>query len=481
MDHGAERGVLATWLAPRDAMAWARWYRWVGGLALLLTAVLTPPFQAPDEPQHFYRSYQLSRLELRPEVREGKAGAMLPSSIRELVQSSLGTLVHHTDKRRAVPQRPLSQTFAALPAPLAPQAEEFVEFSGSALYAPLAYAPQAAAIAIGRQLDWSPLALLLAARVFNAMAAFALIGWAVARLSGASAVAVALASLPMTMFMLASASPDALTIAGGFVVAALVARVVAEGRWRRRDLAPWVLGGLLLCTVKVVYFPLLFAGLAALMMGQGTPTRQRRLGAGSQVMGALLVMGVTALWFWWRPAGVHGGGAPAGVDAAAQLALLRESPILLLKLVPRTLYVEFGFLADSFIGRLGWLNVPLPGWLHACAVVALAAGLWLRPRGAASTPRLAGAVWIFVLAYVVVELIFVAHYLAWTPVGNYAAHGAQGRYFLPLAPMVALALTWCLPPPPVSAAERTLRGLLLLTTLALPLGTLGTIARAYSL
>jgi hypothetical protein len=38
-----------------------------------------------------------------------------------------------------------------------------------------------------------------------------------------------------------------------------------------------------------------------------------------------------------------------------------------------------------------------------------------------------------------------------------------------------------LPPPPVSAAERTLRGLLLLTTLALPLGTLGTIARAYSL
>lgn len=458
-------------------------YMWVAGLSLLLVSVLTPPFQVPDEPQHFYRSYQLSRLEVRPEVRDGQAGAVLPRSIPSLVESHLGTLAHHA--RRQVPQRPLAETLQDLGRPLAADDQAFVEFTGSAVYAPLAYVPQAVAIAAGRALGLGPLALLYAARAANALAAFALIAWSLARLGRVMTTGVLLAVLPMTLFVLASASPDALTIAGGFIVAALLARFFEQGVWQSRDTVAWVGGGLLLCTVKVVYFPLMFAGLAAVMAARKARRPEHWQGLRSQALGALAVLLVTAFWFWWRATGVSAATAPPGVDAAGQLAALRQSPLLLLKIVPRTLYQDGSMLAESTIGQLGWLNVAMPAWVRGCAYLALLLSLFVRSdattRTPAAAPRWPGSVWVLALAFVVVELIVVAHYIAWTPVGAYSAQGVQGRYLLPLLPVVALAVSWRVPAVQFGSITPALKTLFAALCLALPLATFFTLVTAYSL
>lgn len=465
-----------------DAHPLLTFYMWVAGLSLLVVSALTPPFQVPDEPQHFYRSYQLSRLEVRPEVRDGQAGAVLPRSIPSLVESHLGTLAHHA--RRQVPQRALTDTLQDLNRPLATDDQAFVEFTGSAMYAPLAYVPQAGAIAVGRALGLSPLALLYAARAANALAAFALIAWSLARLGGASTTGVLLALLPMTLFVLASVSPDALTIAGGFIVAALLARFFEHGDWQWRDTVAWVGGGLLLCTVKVVYFPLMFAGLAAMMISREARRPAHWKGLRSQAVGAMAVLLVTAFWFWWRATGVSAATAPPGVDAAGQLAALRQEPLLLLKIVPRTLFQYGDMLAESTIGQLGWLNVSMPAWVRVCAYVALLLSLFVRTdvdTRVSTAPRWPGSVWVLMLAFVVVELIVLAHYVAWTPVGAYSAQGVQGRYLLPLLPIVALAVNWRVPAVRIGPIRGALKVLFATLCLALPLATFLTLITAYSL
>jgi len=65
------------------------------GVAIL---ILTPPFQVPDEPQHFFRAFQLSEGRFRDLVvlapdekdgmRSGRYGTMLPKSLSALVDSS---------------------------------------------------------------------------------------------------------------------------------------------------------------------------------------------------------------------------------------------------------------------------------------------------------------------------------------------------------------------------------------------------------
>jgi hypothetical protein len=46
-----------------------RKYLLTAGAMGLLYAVVTPPFQVPDEPNHFYRAYQVSSGEVSPRGR----------------------------------------------------------------------------------------------------------------------------------------------------------------------------------------------------------------------------------------------------------------------------------------------------------------------------------------------------------------------------------------------------------------------------
>src|SRR5438034_2263054 len=57
-----------------------------GGLLLL---VLTPPFQVPDEPSHFYRAYAISEGHFTARLQRGSPGEMLPAAIYEVVKRYL--------------------------------------------------------------------------------------------------------------------------------------------------------------------------------------------------------------------------------------------------------------------------------------------------------------------------------------------------------------------------------------------------------
>jgi hypothetical protein len=129
----------------------------LGLLGVMPLVVLTPPFQVPDESQHFLRAYQLSELRMRAFVEDGETKAMLPSSLIELIEHFLGTRAVLAP--RPITAQPLQQTWMALDRPLEPERRELVSLEYSA-YPPPPYLPQAIAIAAGRWLGAGPLALL---------------------------------------------------------------------------------------------------------------------------------------------------------------------------------------------------------------------------------------------------------------------------------------------------------------------------------
>jgi uncharacterized membrane protein len=154
-----------------DLLSPYRLYLLVGGITALLLCFLTPPFEVPDEPQHFYRAYQLSTGELWGIVQDGKTGGVLPSSLPELVEHFLGTRVSHTD--RPLRPHPWTDTWSQIARPLEPERREFVEFGGSATYPPLGYLPQALVVFVMRTLRAPPLLDLYVGRFVNALIAVA--------------------------------------------------------------------------------------------------------------------------------------------------------------------------------------------------------------------------------------------------------------------------------------------------------------------
>lgn len=88
----------------------------VAGLLFgLVLAAVTPPFQVPDEPAHFYRAYRVSegRLDLTPSP--GRAGGDLPVSVQTVATTLKGDLPFNIESKIAP-----RQILAAFQVPLEP-------------------------------------------------------------------------------------------------------------------------------------------------------------------------------------------------------------------------------------------------------------------------------------------------------------------------------------------------------------------------
>ncbi len=403
-------------------------------LTTLALAFLTPPFQVPDEPQHFFRAYQLSEFSLRSVVQGQGAGASLPASLPELVEHFLGTRAVLAP--RPVKPAKLRETLAAA-TPLDPARRVFVDFSNTAFYAPPAYLPQAAAMAAGRWLGLGPLGLLYAARLMNGLCAVGIVTTALRLLPFGRAAACVVALLPMVLYEFASAAPDAALIALSFLFTALAVRALGAGQRRPPEILAACLAGAAICAFKPVYAPLLLIA---------APVRWRQATPRAAPMVPLLIaatsMIAAVLWFAFSAHAIHL--ARQGADAARQFALMQAHPLGALTLLARSLLVQSPWLLLGAIGRFGWLTIWLPNLLYALPAAAFLCAVWAGTEPAARL-SVRHAAWHVALILASTLLIMFSLYLVWTPVGAPNVEGVQGRYLLPLAPLAAVTLSGALP------------------------------------
>jgi uncharacterized membrane protein len=415
-DTEQARSIPTAW--PSPAMV----YFLLGLLGVVPMVVLTPPFQVPDEPQHFYRAYQLSELRMRGIVRDGAAGAILPSSLIELTDRFLGSRAIHTD--RPITAQPLRDTWLAFDLPLDPGRREFVDFSGAAPYSPLPYLPQTVAIAVARWAGAGPLALLYVARLANVLVVLTLLTWAVRIMPIGREALVVAGLLPMAAFEYASVSPDAAIIGTAFLFTAVALRGQLRGRWTACEVAVAAVSGLVFCSLKPVYAPLLVLALPA------TLTRGRMKHTLSVHAIILVVaLGGTAIWLRFTSSVLV---LPfPGTSLWDQANYIVVHPLAYARTIASSFWNHGDFYYYSLVGLLGWLTLYLPSFAYVLSAGALLLSVLVRPGYVARLPVYAVA-WNTLLLGGSAALIMTAMYLYGTRVRWWIVEGVQGRYFLPL-------------------------------------------------
>ena len=417
------------WLTPERFLVIA------GSLAGLAFAFVTPPLEAPDEPAHFFRAFVVSEGRLLPEVRiiDGQpiAGARIPRSFFRM-QDAVGRweLPFHPE-RKFDP----ADALAELSKPLAPDDREFHNFGAPSMYAPIPYLPQALAIAAGRAGGLSPLALLYLARVANALC-WVLGMWLAIRTAPVFKWVLTLLALsPMSVFLAGSASPDVVTNWLSFLVVAASLRAAfgADALLRRAEIWRLVLLSFFLSLCKQVYFVL---SLLLLLV----PARKVRGAPRRALLLAALVALQLAVSSGWAYLAIKGHPSiQSGSNPAEQLTLVLEHPLRAIGVLLRTHGVYANFYLSSFVGNLGWLDVPMPSWLIVSYlfVAIITSTFYGLPRGTLKgTHRMlllftAAAAWSMILGY---------HYLIWTKVAAPVIDGGMGRYLIPLSPLAFLAI-----------------------------------------
>ncbi len=392
---------------------------------------LTPPFQSPDEPNHFLRAYQVSEGRLFPEkIENRRLGGYLPTSLQAVADSFAYLKNDHQARLRPG----LLESSQAIP--LRPDHRTFLDFANTAVYAPTAYLPQAAAIALLRPLGAGPLVLLYAARLANLLVWVLLIGAALHTLPALHRPVAALALLPASLVVAASANADVLTNGLCWWLFAGFCQPAVRSRW-------WtIVAFAAVCAAKVVTLPL---GLL-----YGLHQKNRRYFATLLALGVVAAVGWGILaqhWFIsydaYDPHYRDTQTLNEGVRPTAQLHFVAAQPFTFLQVAAQSYGRALPSTLAHFVGKFGWGKNYLPtGWIVALWVAILGllcceTGSWTRQQRG----------WALLVTLLFVGLFSIAMYALWCPVGAGELTNLQGRYFVPIAPVLVLAVNnkWLVP------------------------------------
>jgi uncharacterized membrane protein len=298
--------------------------------------------------------------------------------------------------------------------------------------APPSYVPQAIAMAAGRWLGAGPLALLYLGRLANALVAVIVLAWAVQLMPIGRELTMFFGLLPMAIYEYASVSADATVITSAFLFTALALRAQLRGHWNPGEVALAVVSGLVFCTQKPVYAPLLLVGLpAALVRGRAKHTL---------LVHAVIVVIVLGAAAAWQLFATRYSSLPLGVSVSGQAAFIAAHPFAYMRTIARSFWYEGYLYYQELVGVFGWLTLYLPNFAYFLPLGAVPLGTMAQPRDGPRLPALSIA-WAAMLLAGACVLIFTAAYLLWNEVGFWIISIVSGRYFLPLLALVAAV--WC--------------------------------------
>ncbi|MFQ7003835.1 MAG: DUF2142 domain-containing protein [Ruthenibacterium lactatiformans] len=324
-------------------------------LAGLCFVFANPPMQAPDETMHFLRAYAVGSGQFLFDEKQ-----QFPNDVNLLVRDFPGAYINGVSGEKLAPDDPtIADAFARYSADKAAGAVAPGAFTPVQQLVP--YFPQALGVAVGRLFGADALACMYLARAANLLCYAVLCGYAAAVIRRFSAVLIALAISPVSLFMAGSCSSDGLFMGLTWIFIALcLSDVVTKKR----------LAVLALCfglTFHAKYTTLALLPLLLLLPFEQKPRKGKKaLSAAAQRWGVLavcLAAGVIiyALLTGYTALASNYGRVPyadTGVDPGRQLAFVFSN---LPRYLAVLLYSVYRDKANLFtIGNFGWMDMTVP-------------------------------------------------------------------------------------------------------------------------
>ena len=318
-----------------------------------------------------------------------------------------------------------------------------------------AYTPQTIGITVARLLGLGQVLTIYLGRLCNLLF-FALCGWLAIRVAPFGKMAFFGTSLlPMTLELVGSLSYDGFAIGLGMLFTAYVLHLIYE----KDKIGPrqWAILGLLLALLapcKMVYIPL--AAMCFLIPQEKFGSKKKFMTAAA-IVAACMVAGVLIVnlnkmtSYLGETEGVIDW---AGGVAGYSFSYLLQSPLTAVKVIGYTLVTRAaGYVYGMIGGNLGWLEYEVDAVLvlFLLAWTALTALAVRKERqeevSLANITDADGAVMpvahrivSLILCFGTVVATLLIMLLSWTPLGSPVVEGVQGRYFLPILPLILVAL-----------------------------------------
>ncbi len=404
----------------------------------LVLSFLTPPFQSPDEPAHFFRAYQVSDFTFSPAFEGNFIGGYLPKS--------LFRTLNMLDLNNPEPNKKLTGELIgkALNTPLEKKDRMFMMFSNMVLYAPVLYIPQATGIFTGKIFNLPPVVLLYLARIFNLGFWILLMYMAIKWMPFNQWLFAALSITPMAVFLAGSANADIMVMAFTFLFLAWVLKIAfdPQSTFNSKALLMLTFLSVLVALSKNIYVLLsLLVFIIPVSKASGIKDYFLKLSiffGVTLITAALMYLFVQSILSQIEVIEMYYGGEPFPlINPEKQIAFILSDIPHFIRLVYLSFSESVSMIIKSWIGVLGWLQLFLPKYYYLFALLVIASLAIFSDMEKPSIGWRRKALFLFVLLATLLAFSFTM-YCSWTEPGAPRITNLQGRYFIPLAPLALL-------------------------------------------
>ncbi len=393
---------------------------------------ILPPASVPDELVHFFETYYFSG-----QLLGDPAPQRIPGTNNEMVVSARpedAEVWSHLDN---IPDRSTYRYFlhgnADSPEGQLPGDGESTITHWSLPIGPVAYLPGILGISLARLLGLSGLAMLYLGRFFMSLAYVLLCYWGVRKMPFAKSLLALVALIPMSLHLAASYSYDCTLLGTSIFWIGMVFYYAYEKetlRWY--DIFPVLLTALVLSSAKVVY--VLLIGLCLLIPAKKLGGKGKYalflLGIAACTVGCVVLTSIDQ---------VGGYVAPTAENANYTLGFIfADMPGFILRCLNTVWFFREFYFTSMLGGKLGWLEILCPQFMiwGVFLLLVVAAISWRDDQFCKNAFHRAWAVLLFLGVF---GACLVAAML-WTKAGEPVFLGFQGRYLLPVLPLVMMGL-----------------------------------------
>lgn len=395
----------------------------------MLLVFLTPPMNAPDENVHFLNAYGISRGNFFGEVVDGRHVREIPAEVDAFEKEYSTRFTGNYDNKMAYKD-------------ILVGTEKQESLEGTVwrkdVASPMGYLVSGAGMAVGSLFGNRPYNLLIFGRIANLLFFVAVTFYALKITPCFKRTMLLIAMMPMTLFLAASLSYDAVLIPVTFLFFAIVCRLM-----RRRDevIQHGEIAIVLFCVfflvgVKQAYAPFLLMLLAVPKKKYGS---LRNMGVCiGLVAGAAILAYIPHFVFQRISASAVSAEDTAALQGQAEWI---SGHLLQLPKIFWTTFARANGYVESFWGKLGLLDTALPKPLMVIGLLMIAG---MAVFETCSTSCFGSKEWwkrllpVFAVAVSVVGIMYTM-YKVYTPLPSVAATiggdtvvGFQGRYLIPV-------------------------------------------------
>ena len=390
--------------------------------------ITMPTFKNHDEYYHWLKAYEVSEGHLMTPIENGIQGSMMPKQVSEVLPKDWTTMDYREVKERLKIQ-------------INEDDKEILNPETAAVYSFVQYVPQATGIAIARLFTNNAYIITYAGRFLNMIVAIAILYFAIKIIPFGKKMLLIPAMIPIAIEGFTSLSPDAITISMAFLYIAYILHLAFDKKVEKiksKDKIALLIMSIIIALCKIVYIPLV--GLLLIIPKEKFKDNKNKIINFIVIAGIAVVINLIWLAISSRYLSTFREG-----DSKIQVLLALQNPIQFIQQFLYTLNINSGnYILSLFGADLGWgelvkINTIVPYCLLGIYVFTAITDNKLKNRF-----EVYQIVWISLVVLAIIALVFASLYVQWTTIGNESIIGVQGRYFLPIIPLIMLLLGNCI-------------------------------------